>query len=331
MSAWRPALAAVAVALMPLSPALAQGAGVLSPELEPAADSGRFSLLVDAPAAPEPASAPWGASANEAPAWKLALWGVVPYAELQAAGLPLPPSPAEVAHLTAPARMQEQAAMKAVWLERLIRAREERHRITRENLAHSALQAQKLGAPSVFVDLLRRQAAGGMPARQRHLLETAQQAMFTAYEVDSRELRYFVESCGLSAEQLRDVAAWLPLPALFETPLPASAAPVSPHDIGKNYVEFLAVRRDIAAIWKGVTDLATADAAADALLPVLVRHLSASRPLMAVSEEQRRAVLAPYARFASPVMSACSRERKRLQEQAWYGSHRLQAVDYLLH
>ncbi len=327
MSVWRPALAALVPALLTVSPASAQEESGAA--LAPAADSAHISLLADAPA--EPAPARLEPSAAGAPAWQLALWGEAPYAELQAAGLPLPPSPAEVAALDAPTRMREQAALKAVWLERLIRAREERHRISRENLSHSALQAKQLGAPAVFVDLLRRQAAGGLPARQRHLLETAQQSVLSAYEVDDRELRYFVESCGLTAEQLRDVVAWLPLPTLFEAPIPAENAPVSPHDIGKNYVEFLAARRDIAAIWRGVTDLASADAAADALLPVLARHLSASRPLMAVPEAQRTAILAPYARFASPVMSACARERERLQEKSWYGSHRLQAVDYLLH
>ncbi len=271
-----------------------------------------------------------GPAPAEAPAWELALWGLSPYADFEAAGLPLPPSPAEVAALSAPRRMQVQAVLKSIWLERLIRAREERNRVTRENLAACARMAAQLGAPEVFTDSFRRLSAGDLPARERYLLGDSQQRVLEAYGVDARELRYFVEASGLSPEQLREVVAWLPLPGLFD--VAPGAQVLSPREVGEHYVALLAVRRDLAAVWKGVHDRESADAAAEALLPVLLRHLSAMRPLMAVPMEARAPeLLAPYMRFAAPVNAACARERARLQEVGFYGSARLQALDYLLH
>ncbi len=309
---------------------MGQDEGLLSASFPSAADSPRISLL-------QPSAGAWRTERQleprpeEAPAWLLALWGVAPYAEIQAAGLPMPPSPAEVAELPASTRMQEQAALKSVWMERLIRAREERNRVSRESLSRSVVLARKAGAPAAFVDLLRRQSAGMLPAQERYLLDSAQQTLLASYGVDAREMRFFVEASELSPEQLRDVAAWLPLPALFNAPAEGGQPPASPRELGANFVEYLAVRRDLGAVWQGVRDRESADAAADALLSALVRHVSAMRPLMAVPEEQRATALAPYAKFASVVNAASVRERARLQEHGWYGSHRLQALDYLLH
>ncbi len=261
----------------------------------------------------------------------MALLGTEPYAELWEAGVPLPPAPAEVAALSFPTRLQEQSALKAVWLERLIRAREERNRVSRENLSHCMMAAQRLGAPAAFVEMLRRQAAGALPNRERYLLERAQQELLSAYGVDARELRFFVEGCGLSATQLREVALWLPLPALFNV-LPPAGEELSSRSLAMNYVEMMAARRDLAAVWRSATDAASAAAAAEASLPLLLRCLSALRVLQSVPDEaQLSGAVAPYAGIAAVVDEAYTRERDRLRRNAWFGSPRLQVLDYLLH
>ncbi len=262
----------------------------------------------------------------------MALLGTEPYAELWEAGVPLPPAPAEVEARSFLTRLQEQSALKAVWLERLIRAREERNRVSRENLSRCAMLARRLGAPAVFAEMLRRQAAGALPNRERYLLERAQQEFLSAYGVDARELRFFVEGCGLSPAQLREVAAWLPLPALFNE-LPAAAGEeLSSRSLAMNYVELMAARRDLAAVWRSATDAASAEAAAEASLPLLARCLSAMRVLQSVPDEvPLSSAVAPYAGIAALVDEAYARERDRLRRNAWFGSPRLQVLEYFLH
>ncbi len=243
--------------------------------------------------------------------------------------MPLPPSPAEVVALPPLRRLQEQSALKAVWLERLTGALAERNRVSRENLSRSLRLAEKLGAPAAFVELLRRQAAGGLTSRERYVLDSAQQALLAAYGVSELDLRFYVEGCGLAPEALREVSAWLPLPALFNVPASTADSPVSARELGADYVELLAVRRDLAAVWRGVSDRASADAAAEVLLPALARYHSALRSLLTVPEPRLSSAIAPYARYAAPVNAAFARERARLLEQGWFDSPRLQALDYL--
>ncbi len=267
---------------------------------------------------------------KDAPAWYLALWKVEPYDELQAEGLPLPPTPAEVAALPVSQRLHEQLALKKVWLQRLIRAREERNRVSRENMAQSALLAHKLGTPAAFADMLSLQASGKLSPRARHLVDDALQSTLAAYGVDARELRYFVEACDLSPEQLRDVVAWLPLPTLFNS-MPAVGSSVTSARLSSDFAAELAARQEVTVAFRSIHDRASADAAAAALLPALACHMSALPTLLAASNAQRVTVLAPYARYASPVESEWMHERERVQGHVFYGSHRLQALDYFLH
>ncbi len=258
-----------------------------------------------------------------------ALWLLSPaFGQQQALPLVLPGA-AEVAQLPAETRLREQVALKKLWLERLIRAREERNRVTRENLAQSLLLAQKLEAPAPMVEILRRLVSGSLPYRDRHALETARQELFTAYGVDAREMRFFVEGSGLSAEQLRDVVAWLPLPALFNL-APAAAQEPAP-DLGQCYRQLLSALRELAAVWQGVSDSESARAAADALLPVLERHLSALYPLLSATDAQRDAATAPHEAEAVEVNRACNRARVHMLENDWFGSYHLRALDYFFH
>ncbi len=244
-------------------------------------------------------------------------------------GLPRPPTPAEVAEVPAETRLRQQSALKAVWLERLIRARGERHRVSRENAAAAVLQAQSLGAPAAFVAMLRRQAVGNLSPRERHVLDSSQLALLSAYGVDAREMRFFVEGSTLSVEQLRDVVAWLPLEALFNA-FPAEEA-ITAEAASRAYGEFLAVRRELAAALQPVSDLASADAAAASLLPALQRYHAALRVLLQTPPAVRAAALAPHAREEAAVNAAADSALSRLRENGWFGSYRLETLVELLH
>ncbi len=244
---------------------------------------------------------------------------------------PVAPTLAEVEKLPAETRLRQQTALKSVWLERLIRARDEQHRVTRENVAASVLQAQQQGAPAAFVSMLRRLAAGNLPARQRHVLETAVQDLLGAYAVDAREMRFFVEGVPLTSEQLRDAVAWLPLEDLFNMPPSAEKAPASVEEAAGYYAEMVAARRALYVALRGVNDRASADAAAEALLPALRRYTAAVSLLMLTPEKHLRSVVGPRGLATVLQVEDGSRERSRLMEHEWYGSHRLQVIDILIH
>ncbi len=267
------------------------------------------------------------------PVWPLLaalLLATSAFAQGREGGLPRPPTAAEVAGMPAEVRLRQQVALKAVWLERLIRAREERHRVSRENAAASVQQAQRLGAPAGFVSMLRLQAQGNLSPRERYELEAAQQAMLAAYGVDAREMRFYVEGSELTAEQLREVAAWLPLQAFFNQ-LPTEAeAPADEQAVASCYADFLAAHRELAAALAQVSDRSSADAAAEALLPTLERYHSALRQLQVVPPALRAEAQRLHARDAESVAAATRKERARLQENAWYGSSRLQSLNELL-
>ncbi len=247
----------------------------------------------------------------------------------EAAAVPHPPS-AEVLAQLEPARLEkEQVALKEVWLSRLICAREERNRITRENVADSALLALKLGAPEGFAASLRRVAVGNLSPRERYEQENCQQAFLDAYGVDAREMRFFVEACGLTPAELREVVAWLPLASLFNLPS-VPAEELSVERLRSDFVATLAAHRDAAQLLRPVVDRASADAAAEALLPVLLRAQAALPSLVCASEELRRPALAPLSGVATLVEDAFARECERVKQAQWYGSARLQALDYLL-
>ncbi len=262
----------------------------------------------------------------------LALLVLAPATAQEAAAVQPPALATEV--LPAPSaelRRQHQLALKTVWLERLIRAREERHRITRENMSQSLLLAQKMGAPAAFVDSFRRLVAGNASPSERHELELAQQDMLAACGVDARELRFFVEGCGLTPAQLREVAAWLPLHALFNRTQALESPPASAEEVQLCLQDWLSSLRELTRILPTVVDTATADAAAEVLLPPLERFHSAMLALLAVPEDLRVAALAPHAAELAELSAADTRERTRLQEAAFFDSPRLLVLDYLFH
>ncbi len=294
----------------------------------PRAAVAAFVALACLPAAPAWQLVP---QAAEAPSWELALWDVAPYAEIAAAGLPLPPTPAEVAALPPAVRLRHQAALKAALLHRATRALGERHRITRENRLATAALACTLGAPAAFVQLLdARQSADS--ARTRQLAELAEDELCTAYGVDSREIRFFVEGSCLSAAELHELRSWLPLPALFNLlPAEGSGKGLSAARLRADYVEELSLRRELAALAAPIRDRATADAAAEAMLPLLLRHTTTRPSLMAAPPALAEAVIAPLSPYAAPVGRLWERERTRLIDNDFFGSPKLRALDYLLH
>ncbi len=295
----RPAFIPALVALFAL-PLAAVGQGAVLPGLEQVQ--------------PQGASAPM-----------LALWAVAPYAELWQAGLPLPPSPAECEALPARQFQQEQLAMKRVWLMRVLRARAERNRVSRQNWRGCAAQAREWGAPAVFAELLERRASDSLSRAQCYLVETALDHMLALYRVDALEIRYFVESSALPPDMAE--ADWFPLSLLFNTVPPAG---LSSEAVGAHDLALLSALSELALLYSSVQDAASADAAAAAMPPLLARFRSASRALGYAPDELRLHVRSRYAALAGRAEGAWLAQRRRVAEADYFGSARLRALDFFM-
>ncbi len=253
----------------------------------------------------------------------LALGGVAPYDGLWQAGLPLPPAPAAVRALPGLQFAREQLAMKKVWLARALRAKAERNRISRENWQACAKEAQAMGAPEGFVQLLNLRAADTLPRPQRYMADAALSHWLELYRVDEREIRYFTESRALP----RGVpdADWFPLPLLFNT---EEQAGVSLADVAAHDISMLSALGEMTLLYQSVHDRESADAAAAALPQALARFRSAGRALNYAPEERRQRVRARYARLAEQVERAWAEQRKRVMEAEYWGAERLRALDF---
>ncbi len=262
---------------------------------------------------------------EDASAYLLALAGREPYWEIWRTGAPLPPVRAEVRRLDAVRLQRERLAIKRTLLQRDARMLDERHRITEENLRECRALAEKLGAPRAFVAQLGVLAEGGMSRRRRHVVETSLSLLLDAYDIDVREVRYFVEGAGLSPDQIRELAAWLPLDAVFER---APGEELTEEDAVTCVRDIVATRRAFAEAYAAVKDRAGADAAAEALRPTLARQRLALARLLRMPAKWVERAFTREATELPPLEKTWATERQRVNEADHFGSTRLRAVDY---
>ena len=281
--------------------------------------------------------------------WLRAWEGREPQASvLQETGVVLPTA-AEVRRLPVRERVRRQRALKLVLLERALRARAERHRVSEENLAACAELAAREGAPRESVAWLQEMAKGNLSPRRRYVLNGALASLAELYAVDELSIRYFVEACGLGVGELRELLPWLPLESLFCL-TPTETLPPA-HRMSDQRL----VREMMAELKKGlrgVHDRESADAASEVLRPLLLLQETVMRSRLAEQKGQAEMEgqgglgglgglgraqegAAPggqdlYRPWESLMRQNLREERQRLREARFFGSSRLQALDYLL-
>lgn len=244
------------------------------------------------------------------------------------------PTAAEVRRLPVLERARRQRALKLVLLERALRARAERHRVSEANLAACAELAAREGAPRKAVEWLREMAEGNVSPRRRYVLNGALASLVELYAVDELAVRYFVEACGLGGEELRELLPWLPLESLFQLTPTDALSPANRMSDQRLTREMLA---ELEEGLRRVHDRESADAAAEALRPLLLLQETVMRSRLAEQEGQGRGregaafagqdLCRPWERSMRLHLSG---ERQRLREVRFFGSSRLQALDYLL-
>lgn len=247
-------------------------------------------------------------------------------AKAEESWLPRVPSEEEVQQLPAEERSAARAAIKQVLLERNLRLREDRRRLTRENSAESAASAEKLKAPEPFVRLLQLEAAESLSGRKFHDQQHALEEVVRAYGVDSLAIRLFVECMPLSAAELRAVVEWLPCESLFNLfPLEDSNLEQTQarlRTLGEMYVR-------MAEVYEKVTNHEQAEAAADELC-ALLSSADAVAPVHLLRESEDPLLRSLTGRLVVPALRRLQPQRQRLRNAGFFGSGRLAALDYLL-
>ena len=259
-------------------------------------------------------------------AWQAALAEQSPYAELMDAGVPLPPTRADVAKLPAVEFVHRQTALKQVLLTRNVRSYAEHKRVSDANLLASARLADELGAPPQLAVYLRLLAADTLSSRQRYWVREALDCLIEAYLVDALRMRYFVEFSALSEAQLEDLLSWLPLQATF------NLVPVTQDEatVVADYQLLRGVYAQLLAAYQSAQDKESADAAAETALQPFILHETTTytRPFAPQELKDRLAPL--YGRLLTAPALALQQERKRLRENDYFGSLRLRLLDLLL-
>lgn len=263
-------------------------------------------------------------------AWELpganelaAVYGQEPMLSIASAGIPLPPTRAEVPVC----QYGRQAfAIKQALSYQISLAKAERRRVSPDNYRATGLFARKAGAPllfSYYQDLL---ARNELSPREDYLVNQALNLLIVgAYRVEPLQFRLLSEALELPATEHTRYLLQLPKAALGEL-LPAQRP--SSEERTSDYQMMSQVLQQVNARLEDVVDRATADSAAAGLLEML--------PLW--NTTQRTRTLIGKTNDTSPAEQQCinemfatvgivARTRAALAEKEWYQSPYLKFAD----
>ena len=241
----------------------------------------------------------------------------------------LPPVPTAEELLALPAEelLAARESVKKVMLHRALRQKDDAARITLENVAECLALARRLHAPEPFIRMLELEAADSFSGRALHEYRDAFNRLVAAYGVDAVQMRLYTENQSYSTAEMRRVLESIPLRGAFNlvprVHLDVDAVEAQLTMLGRVYA-------CMAEVYAGVNSREEAEAAADALLPLLEDYDSTAtvRMILMASGEPEQNPL--FARLALPAAKRCMEQRRRLMETDYYGSRRLSTLDFLL-
>ncbi len=261
------------------------------------------------------------------PALLEAIAGNEPYASLVEYGLPLISATEEVEALPAELRQSQATAIKKVLMAQMVRARNERHRVTAENYEACAQMAHEQGTPLVFAIYQQLLAEGELSAREAYTVRSALGRLYEDYRVDALALRYFVEGSRLAADDLRDSLDWLPVEDLFNL-IPRSA--LTPENAERDFEKLQTLLPEITAVYRSIDSPAAAESALPQLLQLLPQFESTVGSRKFLEPEHLAPLLQKYGPKISPLFTELNAQRERLKEANYYDSVRLRVLDYLM-
>ena len=240
----------------------------------------------------------------------------------------LPPLPTREQIIAQPQEEQlaQRTRVKQVLLQRALRQKDDGARLLPENAAECLALAERIGAPEPLVQMLRLEA-GGLHGRDLYEYRQAFSRLTAAYGVDALQMRLCTEQLSLSTAELRRAFEGIPLEHIFDL------VPISEPDeeeITRQMSTLASVYNRLADALAGVTDRVSADAAAEALIPLLPDFNSTLLSRLRVEQGSQYIFLKNYASIVAPVVERLERIRRPIAESAFYGSSKLTLLDYLL-
>lgn len=260
------------------------------------------------------------------PALIEAIAGNEPYRSLVEYGLPLINTTGEIESLPSELRGKRATGMKRALLEQMVKAREERHRISSENYAATARRAQELGAPTSFALYMKLLAEGQLSSRERYTVREALNSLYRDYRVNVLELRLFVETSNLDAADLLTMGDWLPMEKLFNLVKPGDS---TEPELAQQYRDLGVLTLELADIYAGIQNSAQAERAVAQLLPLLQRYVATLPLRELVSPVQLQQFQARYGLLYGAV-SQLDAQRLRVRQANYYDSVKLRIIDTLL-
>lgn len=261
------------------------------------------------------------------PAQRALLWQE-PYATIAEQGAPLPPAEEAVAALSPLEFARAQAAVKETLLLRWVLIRAAGHRSTAETEAESAGLARAAEAPEPLAEMLQTFADNTLPRREAYAWNASLDAYLQAWGVDSLSVRLLAENVSIPPEQVSELAAFLPLADAFNT-LPLSF--LTEGEVLADLTEMQRCYAAMATVYATVQDAESAEAAALAARPLVMRLLTTLRTHLWLKEPQTELSPLCLARLkeANAAYAALLEQRRRLAEMNYGESLRLRALDAL--
>lgn len=252
-----------------------------------------------------------------------------PYAMLVEHGAPLPPEEEELAALPPAEYARMQAAVKETLLLRWVLIREAGHRATAETEAQSAGLARAAEAPEMLAEILQRFADGAMPRAEAYAWNESLEHLLRAWHVDNLAVRLLAEGVSIPAEQVSELAAFLPLADAFNT---LSLRPPTEGDVLADLTEMKLCYASLAEVYATVQDAESAEAAAFSARPLVQRLLTTARTFIWLKQTQTpfSPLCLSYLKEANEAYAAVMEQRKRLIEINYGESLRLRALDALV-
>ena len=239
------------------------------------------------------------------------------------------PTREDVLALPIEQQLAAREAVKKVMLHRVLRQKDDAARLTTDNAKEClALAGQLPTMPEPLIRMLEREASGQLSGRELHEYRDAFAKLVAAYGVDMMLMRLYSENQAYTTAEMRRVFEWLPLQHVFNlvpTQKPDSAA------IQAQFMTLQKIFTRMTEVYAGVNNREQADAAAEALIPLL-EDFDATSPvrLMLAKEGQSPRLMRPFEYYVQPVAAAYVAQRRRLIETEYYGSRRLSTLDFLL-
>lgn len=261
------------------------------------------------------------------PALIEAIDGNEPYHSLVDYGLPLINTAAEVAALPAELRSRHAVGIKLALLAQMVQAREERHRITSENYAATARRAMEQGAPTSFALYMKLLADGRLSSRERYTVREALNCLYRDYRINVLEMRLFVETSHLAADDLLAMGDWLPLDSAFNLAMPGDC---TDEELERQYKDLGLLTSELAAVYAKIQSPGQAESAVAQLLPLLKRHVATLPVRTLVSPAQLQQLQTRYGLLLRG-RSLLNEHQRRVRQANYYDSVKLRILDTLLH